>query len=177
VTTRAAAVLSAGIALLAAPVSWAHVTVAPPAVEEDTTALVTLVTPNERPGHETVRLTVRVPGALEIVSATAPDGWVVVASARTATWTGGRIEGEDVVEFPVRLHGVGPAGNVSLTARQLYEDGHVDQWRPAASVLPATGADAPRSHVGRGIVAALVGVTVIAGSLVALHRLRRPRGT
>jgi hypothetical protein len=175
VRRRAAAACATAATLTVVPAAWAHVTVTPPSVEEDTTARVDLVTPNERPGHETVRLTVRVPGELRIVSATAPDGWVVVQSATTATWSGGAIAGEDSVRFPVQLHGVGPAGDVRLTARQVYEDGHVEQWRPAVVVRPATGAAAPRSHLGRGVVAGLVGVGVIAVSLLALHRLRRPR--
>jgi hypothetical protein len=170
----AAAVAATGAVLaLVAPSARAHVTVSPPSVEEDATSPVTLVTPNERAGHETVRLVVEVPAELEIASADAPDGWSVTMTARTATWSGGAISGGDTVEFPLELHGLGPAGAVELVARQGYEDGAEVTWKAALTVLPASGADAPRSHLGRALVAAAAGILVVGGSLAALHRLRR----
>jgi hypothetical protein len=92
---------------------------------------------------------------------------------RRVSWSGGRITGESSVSFAVTLRGIGPAGAVTLDARQGYEDGATVPWRASLTVLPATGSGAPREHPGRAILAAVVGVAVVAGSLLAVHRLRR----
>jgi uncharacterized protein YcnI len=171
---RAACLAAAAAALTLAPAALAHVTVSPATVEEDTTASVVLVTPNEREGHETVRLTVDLPGQVEAVAATAPAGWVVRRTRTRVTWSGGRIRGTDTVEFPLRLHAVGPAGRTQVASSQAYEDGSVVRWQAELTVLPATGSVAPRSHVRRAVLAGVVGIGLIGASLLVLHLLRRP---
>lgn len=135
--------------------------------------VVALGTPNEREGHTTVGLAVDVPPQVEIASAVAPAGWVVEHSARTVTWSGGAIAGEDAVEFPLELRGLGPVGAVALEARQRYEDGIETTWQPEVTVTLAAGDAAPPSHLGRAAVAAVAGLVVVAGSLLLVHRLRR----
>lgn len=162
-----------GTTLAVVPVAAAHVTLSPAAVEAGTTARILVSTPNERPGHETVRVTVDVPPQVEIASAQAPAGWLVEHTDRTATWSGDRISGEETVDFPVELHGLGPAGAVEVTANQDYEDGAKVTWQASLTVLPAEGAAAPQSHAGRAVVAAVTGLVLVAGGLAVLHRLRR----
>jgi hypothetical protein len=169
---RRAAAIAFALALAAAAPVAAHVTVSPPAVSEDATDAVVLVTPNERPGHETTRLDVSLPRELEVVSAEAPAGWKVETATRTVTWSGGTIRDQDTVSFPVTLHGVGPAGAVTLDVRQGYEDGATVPWQASLTVLPASGASAPRSHPGRALIAAVIGVGIVGASLVVLRRLR-----
>jgi hypothetical protein len=151
----------------------AHVTVSPPSVFEDAASDVLLVTPNERRDHVTTRLQVEVPAQIEIVAATAPEGWSVEHTTRRVTWSGGTIAGEEAVSFPVTLRGIGPAGATALGVVQGYEDGATVPWQAELTVLPASGADAPREHPGRALLAAVIGVCVVAVSLVVLHRLRR----
>jgi uncharacterized protein DUF1775 len=160
-------------ALALVPAAVAHVTLSPPAVEAGTTARIVVSTPNERPGHETVRVTVDMPPQVEIASAQAPPGWIVEHSDRNATWSGDRISGTATVEFPLELHGLGPAGAVYVTARQHYEDGADVTWQANLTVLPAEGAAAPRSHAGRALVAGIAGIVLVGGGLAVLHRLRR----
>jgi Domain of unkown function (DUF1775) len=165
--------LAAALGLVWAQVAAAHVTVVPASVEVGATGFVQLVTPNERPGHTTVRVTVDVPKELEIVSARAPAGWIVERTTRTATWSDGSIAGTDTVQFPLELRGLGPAGAVELSARQRYEDGADVDWQAALTVLPATGALAPPSHGERAVIAGVVGLVLVAGGLAVLHLLRR----
>ena len=159
--------------LLLAPSAAAHVTVDPAALEQGATVVVALGTPNEREGHTTVALTVDLPPQVEIASAVAPDGWVVEHTERTVTWSGGAIGGEDAVEFPLELRGIGPVGVVELEARQRYEDGVETTWQPELTLTSAMGDTAPPSHLGRAAVAAVTGLVVVTGSLLLVHRLRR----
>ena len=119
------------------------------------------------------RLTIDVPAELEIVSAQAPAGWLVERTARSANWSGGRLEGDSSAGFPLELRGIGPAGQVELVARQRYEDGTEVTWRPPLTVLPASGAATPNSHLGRALVAGIFGLLVVAGSLAIMQRLRK----
>jgi hypothetical protein len=173
VRALALAPLVTGAALAAASAAAAHVTVSPAAVTEGVTSRVTLLTPNERPRHATTSLAVELPVEVAIVSADAPPGWRVSHTSRTVTWTGGAIRGEASASFPLTLRGIGPAGAVTLDADQGYEDGATVPWKASLTVLPASGADAPREHPGRALLAAVVGVAVVAVSLVVVHRLRR----
>jgi hypothetical protein len=174
VRALALAGLVAGATLAVAAAASAHVTVSPASVTEGVTSQLTLVTPNERPEHATTRLDVVLPAEVEIVSAEAPPGWQVRYTPRTVAWSGGAIRGDDAASFPLTLRGIGPAGAVTLDAVQGYEDGATVPWRASLTVLPASGADAPREHPGRALLAAVVGVAIVAGSLVLVHRLRRP---
>jgi uncharacterized protein YcnI len=169
---RALAVTTA-MALTLPALATAHVTLVPPFVEANVTTEIKLETPNERSPHATVELSTSVPEGVEIVSASAPPGWLATVAAPTVTWRRGRIEGRRTVSFPIRLRAGSPARTVELTSAQSYEDGAVVHWKAQLSVLPATGAAAPGQHLGRALAAAIAGLAIVCGSFVALRFLRR----
>lgn len=160
-------------AVVGAPVAGAHVTVTPPSVEIGVPSELRLDVPNERDGYATVSLVIEVPRGLEVVSVTSPDGWDVRTSERRATWTGGRIEARASVPFALTVEACPPARRVELLARQRYDDGGTVTWRPSLLVLPAPAAASPEQHLGRAVVAGIVGLVVVGGTVVALGLLRR----
>ena len=164
-------VATAAGALLAPPAS-AHVTTRPAGIEADAPATVTLEVPNERDEGTTTRLVLTVPERVEIEAAEAPAGWTVTHDDERATWTGGAIGGNDLVEFTVKLLAHGPAGSVALDVRQGYDDRTEAAWTTPFTILPA-GDAAPKQQLGRALVASVVGVFVVAGSLALLRRNRR----
>ncbi len=89
------------------------------------------------------------------------------------TWSGGRIESRDELVLPLRVLARTRAGTTSLVARQTYDDGASVRWAADLNVLPATGSAAPGERPWAAIAAAIVGVVVIAGSLLAIRVLRR----
>ncbi len=168
---RALFAATAAGALLAPPAS-AHVTTRPAGIEADAPAIVTLEVPNEREEGTTTRLVLTVPERVAIEAAEAPAGWMVTHDDAQATWTGGAIGEDDLVDFTVTLLASGPAGAVQLDVRQGYDDGAEVRWEPQLTILPAIAA-APQQRLGRALVASGVGVAVVAGSLVLLRRNRR----
>ena len=166
--------LLATVAALVLPtLAAAHVTVAPPFVNAGVETEIALQTPNERAPHATVSLSTTAPPGVRIVSASAPPGWSASVSGSTATWTGGRIEGNQVVAFRIRIDPLVPAGTVKFTSVQGYDDAETVRWKVDLSVLPATGAAAPKQHIGTAIIAGVAGVVVIGASLLALRAIRR----
>jgi len=163
--------LAAALALPA--VAPAHVTIAPPFVEDGVATDISMTIPNERPPHATVTLAATVPAGISIVSATAPEGWVATVDGSTVTWSGGRITERADVAFPVRIVADARAGTYGVAARQRYDDGAVVRWTSDLSVLPASGEAAPGSRPWPVIVAAVIGFVLVAGSLLILRRLRR----
>ena len=65
-----------------------------------------------------------------------------------ATWTGGRIEGTDVVSFPLEVTARTEPGNETFRAVQRYDDGESVRWEASLTVVPATGAMRRRSSSG-----------------------------
>jgi uncharacterized protein YcnI len=159
--------------VLASP-AGAHVTVDPTFVEANVPKAVALDVPNERSDPMT-GLTLRLPGSVELVEAGAPEGWTVSTRAGRVRWTGGKVGFGLTERFPVTLRARGPAGTIRLHAVQLYDDGATVDWTPMLTVLPAEVKAAPSSHLGRAVVAAAFGLVLVAGSLVVVRRLRRPR--
>jgi uncharacterized protein YcnI len=171
-------IVLAGLVLLAlalVPAASAHVTVRPAFLEDGETATLSFDTPNEREEHATVALSVSAPAGLRFVSAEAPSGWRVSVGAGTVTWSGGRLEGDAVASFPVRVRARTRAGGYAFSAEQRYDDGATVRWRASITVLPASGAAAPNEHPGRAIAAGVAGLVVIAATLLALGYLRRRR--
>jgi uncharacterized protein YcnI len=166
-------VVASAVALLLAAVAGAHVTIAPPFVQDGVVTTIAFQLPNERPPHATTRLTVTAPPGVEIRSARAPAGWQATAQGGTATWTGGRVEGRRTVDFPITVYARVRAGTYGFLAAQRYDDGATVKWKPELSVLPASGSAAPKQHPWGAIAAAVVGVVVILGSVVGLRYLRR----
>jgi hypothetical protein len=157
--------------VVAAPVA-AHVTVIPISAEQNVATPLELEAPNER-AQPMTGLTLDVPASVELLAAGAPLGWRVATAAHRAAWSGGALGREQAARFPVTLRPRGQAGTIRLTAVQRYEDGATVTWRPLLTVLPASGEAAPSSHVERALVAAGVGIVLVAGSLLLVHRLRR----
>jgi len=167
----AAAALLAAASLPAT--AAAHVEVAPPYVEGGVESTIAFVTPSERPPHATIRLAVTAPPGFAIAATAAPAGWRVTVSGSTATWSGGRVEGRDVVRFPLLVTPDVRAGPYAFSATQAYDDGATVTWQAGLSVLPAAGAAAPAQHPWGAVAAAVAGLAVIASSLLGLRRLRR----
>ncbi len=165
--------LGAVLALLLPVVAHAHVTIAPPFVEDGATTEIVFETPNERPPHATTTLSVTAPDGIAVVSATAPAGWLAAVDGSTVTWSGGRIEELAAVKFPMRVVAHVRAGTYRFGAVQTYDDGATVDWKADLAVLPATGSAAPKQRPWAAVAAALVGIVVIAASLVGVRVLRR----
>lgn len=151
----------------------AHVTIAPPFVQDGVPTTIAFQTPNERAPHVTTTLVITAPPGITIENATAPAGWKASVAGSTVTWTGGRLAGRAVLDFPIRITTRVRAGNHAFAATQTYDDGGKVKWNVDLSVLPATGAAAPKQHPWGAVVAAIAGVLVIALSVLGLRRFRR----
>jgi uncharacterized protein YcnI len=152
----------------------AHVTVMPAFVASGGTVTVTLDAPNERAGAPMTGLFVTLPSGLRADPADQPEtpGWTLHAAGRTVSWDGGSLAPDASAQFNLRLEASGAPGAVAIRAEQVYADGRSVEWTPSFTVLPPA-AEAPSQHLGRALVAAVVGLAVIAASLVAVRRLRR----
>jgi uncharacterized protein YcnI len=166
-----AAVAAAALALPAAAV--AHVTIAPPFVDDGVPTRIAFQLPNERPPHATIGLTVTAPPGIALGVATAPPGWRAAVDGSQVTWTGGRITGRRTVDFPVRVTARVRAGTVAFLATQRYDDDRTVKWKVALTVLPATGAAAPKQHPWGAVAAGVIGLVVVVLSVVGLRCLRR----
>ncbi len=165
--------VAAAAALALPPAAAAHITVKPPFVEAGVATELTFATPNERAPKATVELSTTAPPGVKLVSAGAPAGWEASIAGSTVTWRGGRIEGDRVASFPIRVLARVRAGTYEFTSVQRYSDGGVVRWRASFSVLPAEGPAAPRQHPWGAVIAGAIGLVVIAASLVGVRLLRR----
>ncbi len=168
---RALVVLAAALILPAG--AAAHVTVAPPFVEEGVATEISLTVPNERPPHATVAVSATMPAGISIESAAAPEGWSATVNGSMVTWSGGRIEGRGETAFSLRILADVSPGTYAVAASQSYDDGATVQWKSDLSVLPAAGAAAPEGRSWPAIAAAIAGIVVLAGSLFIVRLLRR----
>jgi uncharacterized protein YcnI len=169
---RAVTVCAAAAATLTLTAAAAgHVTLSPPFVEAGERTTVSFETPNERERRATTSLEIVAPHGVEFEAAPAPTGWTVVVEPAVARWTGGRIEGTDVVSFPLVVTARTPAGPAAFAATQGYDDGEIVRWRAALTVLPAR--DPPPQHLRRALVASAAGLVLLVGSLATLRVLRR----
>jgi hypothetical protein len=166
-------VLTALWSLVAASRAEAHVTVAPPFVDADAKTTVSFEMPNERPPHATISLEVEAPPGVELASATPPAGWKLELTPDRARWTGGRIEGQRTVAFPIAVTARTRAGTEIFKATQGYDDGESVRWDAGLTVLPAAGKEAPSQHLDRAFAAGAVGLVVIAASFLVLRLFRR----
>lgn len=167
------AALSAVAALLLPARADAHVTISPTYVEADTTSTIRFETPNERPPHATVSLAIDAPPGVAFSREPPPPGWKVDVQTTRVEWSGGRIDGQRVVAFPIRVLARTRAGNQIFRAVQRYDDGEDVRWPATLSVLPAQGSKAPSQHLGRALAAGGAGLVVLVGSFLLLRLLRR----
>ena len=151
----------------------AHVTLSPPFVERGVAARVVFETPNERDGRATTSLRLEAPGGIELGRESAPAGWRLELDSGAAIWTGGRIEGARVVEFPLSVTARTAAGIQTFRAVQGYDDGESVRWEASLTVLPAPAGAAPSQRLGRALVAGAVGLGVLGVSMLVLWRARR----
>ncbi|HEY1315692.1 MAG TPA: DUF1775 domain-containing protein [Gaiella sp.] len=150
-------------------------TISPTYVEADTTSTIRFETPNERPPHATVSLTIDAPPGVAFSRENPPPGWRVDVRTTHVEWSGGHIEGVRTVAFPVRVLARTRAGNQIFRAVQRYDDGQEVRWPATLSVLPAEGDKAPSQHLGRAIAAGAAGLVLLVGSFLVVRLLRRPK--
>lgn len=147
----------------------------PSFVTAETPTTVTFTAQNERPRSATVTLELTPPLDVELAPEAAPPGWSADVRGRSIRWSGGRIEGAGFTSFPARVTAGLPPGSYVFRAVQRYEDGGTVRWDSAFTVLPGSGDATPDQHLGRAIVAGVVGLAVVAASLLGLGVLRRRR--
>ena len=132
-----------------------------------------LVYPSACLSREWKSIGLEAPPGVELRAVAAPSGWELAVDDGVATWAGGRIEGTDVVSFPLEVIARTEPGNETFRAVQRYDDGESVHWEASLTVVPATGDDAPQQQLGRAVAAGSVGLAVIGISLVLVWRLRR----
>ena len=162
--------VAAAVALLVPAAAYAHVTIQPPFVEDGVETEISFQTPNERPPNETISLSVKAPPGISIDSASSPPGWNADVKGSSVTWTGGRLVDRTTTSFPVHVTAKVRAGTYSFAATQTYSDNAEVKWNADLSVLPASGAQAPKEHPWAAIG---VGIVVVLSTLVGLYFLRR----
>ncbi len=167
---KPALVVAATAAALALPTTAAaHVVFAPPFVQDGREALVSLQVPNERPPHATVELIASAPRGIAIVLANAPPGWRATVRGQHRDMARRPDQRSADADVPDPGRRAGPGRHVRLQTAQGYDDGATVRWKVDLSVLPATGAAAPKQHPWGAVAAALAGIVVIAGSLVGVR--------
>jgi hypothetical protein len=171
---RAGAVVGV-VALVLLPAAAAHVTVEPTTVQLGTTANLRFTVPNERAAGATVGLTVTFPPGWKPVLVPPQGSWRATVAGNTITWSAGRLTGSQAVTFTVGVRPIGRAGSRVLHARQRYDDGDEVTWQVLLAALPAAGTAAPSEHLGRALVAGVVGVILIVALLGVLRAIRRRR--
>jgi len=161
---RALAVVATALALPA--VAAAHVTIQPPFVDDGVEAEISFTVPNERPPHATTMVSVTAPPGIDVISASAPAGWQATTNGSTVTWAGGTIEGRGTSTFGMRILPRVRAGTTTFASVQTYDDTRTVHWTADLSVLPASGAAAPKEHpwlaIGAVVAALLAGASAIA---------------
>jgi len=150
----------------------AHVTLVPPFIEAGAATTVSFETPNERRGRRTTSLEIVAPAGIELGESGPPVGWTLDLTGDRARWTGGAIRGVDVVSFPLVVTARVRPGTVTFTATQGYNDRQVVSWNAQLTVLPPSAEGTPPQHLRRALIAGFAGLVVIAGSFVALRRVR-----
>jgi uncharacterized protein YcnI len=172
-TSVCSALAIAGALVLAAP-TGAHLTLRPPSLTTGKEMLLTIDLPNERQATMT-GATLSAPSGVKLLEAPSAGGWTGVVDGNEATWSGGRIAPGAVASFTVRVRATGEPGSAAFAAEQLYDDGETVGWQTMISVLPPPGPSPSEQHLGRAVVAGLVGLALVGASLAVLHRIRRRR--
>jgi uncharacterized protein YcnI len=159
-------------ALALVSVAAAHVTAQPSFVAVGVEATVSFDAPNERDRAMT-SLELVAPEGVELLAADAPPGWRAQVRGGRATFTGGSLASGATLLFPIQVRPRGEPRTAVFRATQRFEDGAAVRWEALLTLLPGSAADDPAEHPARALVAAVVGMAVIAASLLLLRRLRR----
>jgi hypothetical protein len=130
--------------------------------------------PNEREDEPMTGLVLRLPTGLRAEPAGQPRtiGWELEATGGQAVWSAGSLPPGATQVFELAVSASGEPGGVLISADQLYPSGAKVSWAPGFTILPAAG-DSPSQRPGRALVAGIVGIVIVAASLVVAHRLRR----
>ena len=173
-TPLALGLVAAAAALAGAVPAAAHVTVVPPFAAAGSEARLVLDVPNERRTQPMTSLVVSLPPGMEPRAGEPHGGFRATVDGRQVRWAGGSLAPRTTGRFTLVAVAPRRAGAVSLQAVQGYPDGATVPWDVQLTVTPADtgGGD---QNLGAAVVTAVVGLAVILGSLVALHRLRRGR--
>ena len=124
------------VALVAVSAAAAHVTISPAFVEAGVGSTILFETPNERAARRRSSLRLEAPPGVELGAVAAPPGWELALDDGVATWTGGRIEGTDVVSFPLEVTARTEPGTQTFRAVQRYDDGESVRWEATLTVAP-----------------------------------------
>jgi uncharacterized protein YcnI len=170
---RRAVAAAAALALALPAAALAHVTVVPSFLDAGERTTLALDTPNERPPHAMVGLTLRVPDGIDLSPVSAPPGWTLDLARRTAVWSGGKVGPGGDERFRIAATTRLAPTAVRLTAVQRYDDGATVRWTVPLTVLPAS--KAPKEHLWPAFLAGALGLVVIVGGLAFL-RLRSRDG-
>lgn len=166
--------VAAACALVLASPAAAHVTVTPAFLAGGETTVLRFDAPNERESEPMTALAITLPAGLETNPSDQPvtDGWTLAISGNEAIWSGGSAAPGEPAVFELRVRAAGEPGAVTIEAEQRYESGASVSWTPSFTVLPAAE-ESPSQHLGRALIATIVGIAVVAAGLLVLHRLRR----
>lgn len=171
---QAVSAVAVAVSLALPATASAHGTVTPAFATSGREGTLTIEVVNERPDAAMSGLAVVLPQGLSAAADGQPatPGWKLRAAGRRAVWSGGSLPADRGAAFSLRVQAGGEPRGVAVRIEQRYGDGGVVAWQPSFTILPAA-ADAPSQYPGRALAAALVGLAVIAASIVAGRRLRR----
>ena len=133
------------LALMASP-AFAHVSVTPKEASRSATVTLRFVVPNEEAPAATVKVEIFLPEGASFATVTpgTVDGWTASASDTSVTWSGGRITGEDRLEFPLTVGPIPSEGEqIVFKALQTYDNGEVVRWIDVSSGTAAPPHPAP----------------------------------
>ncbi len=159
------------LALLLAGSAAAHVDANPPFLATGGSASIDFVGPNERPALMN-GFSVTVPPGLAIEHAHEADGWSESIEGRTATWTGGTLAPNEIIDFGATIAAQAAPGTVEVLARQLYADGEVVRWTVRMTVTPES--DSPSQNLALAGIVALIGVLLVVALALLAWRRRAP---
>ena len=150
-----------GVALVVVSTGAAHVTLSPAFVEAGVGSTVLFETPNEREGRATTSLRLEAPPGVELGAVAAPAGWELALDDGVATWTGGRIEGTDVVSFPLEVTARTEPGNETFRRGPALRRRRERALGGIADRRPGHGRGCAAQQLGRAVAAGAVGLAVI----------------
>jgi hypothetical protein len=159
--------ISACSALVLAAPATAHIDATPAFLVADGTETISLTAHNDR-SVPMDGFVVTASAGLRIEDVGELEGWSGSTDGKTASWTGGSLDAEDVETFTVVLKAPSKPGPVSLRAEQRYPDDGALAWPVPLTVVPAD-----ESSTGAWVYAVVAVGLLLAATGVALAWRRR----